>query len=80
MVEFTAAILAHLVISGYKGLKVENNGDYVVIEPVTDVDAIEPIRGNNAYTIPISDHKTLEMTKKILLLDMNFYIDSKFIQ
>lgn len=80
MVEFTPAILAHLVMSGYRGLKVENTGDYVLVEPVSNIDSLEEMSGNNAYTIPIWDHQAVEMTKKVLLLDMNFYIDSKFIQ
>ncbi len=80
MVEFTAAILAHLSISGYKGLKVQNNGKFALIEPVMDIDSIEEMSGNKAYTIPIGDHKTLEMTRQVLLLNMNFYIEQKFIQ
>lgn len=80
MVEFTPAILAHLFISGYKGLKVRNNGKYALIEPVMNVDSIEEMSGNNAYTIPIGDHKAMEMTKQVLKLNMNFYIDQKFIR
>lgn len=81
MVEFTPAILAHLVISGYKGLKVENtNGKYVIIEPTTDVDSIEEMTGNNSYIIPICDHQAVEMTGKVLLLDLKFFIDEKYIE
>ncbi len=29
---------------------------------------------------PIGDHKALEMTRQVLKLNMNFYIDQKFIQ
>ena len=79
MVEFTPAILAHLVTLGYKGLKLQNNSKYVLIEPVMDIDSIEEMFGNNAYTISIEDHQTLEMTRKVLMLNMNFYIDRKFI-
>lgn len=80
MVEFTPAILAHLFVSGYKGLKVRNNGKDVLVEPIMDIDSIEEMSGNNAYTISITDHRALEMIRKVLLLNMNFYIDQKFIQ
>jgi hypothetical protein len=81
MVEFTPAILAHLAICGYKGLKVENRNNYVVIEPVTDIDSIESFNQNNAYAIPICSSEALEMTGRIFLLEnLKFYIDSKFIE
>jgi hypothetical protein len=81
MVEFTPAILAHLIIVGYKALKVENRNDYVVIEPLMDADAIENFTSNNAYAIPVGDHQAYEMAGRIFLLpDLKFYIDKEFIE
>jgi hypothetical protein len=80
MVEFNYAILAHLILCGYTALKVENNGNYVIIEPLMDYDEDEEFAGNNAYAIPISDEQAREMAGEILLLDLKFYIDSKFIE
>jgi len=80
-VEFTGAILAHLLYKGYKSLKVENLQKYSIIEPIRDLAIHESsMANNNAYIIPIGEHQAYELTKKVLQLDMNFYIDVKFIQ
>ena len=80
MVEFTPAILSHLVMFGYKNLKVENFKDYAVVEPLNDSDVIESFKQNNAYAISIFSREALKITKRIFLLDMKFYIQEKFIQ
>jgi hypothetical protein len=80
MVEFSPAILSHLVSCGYKNLKVENFKDYTVVEPLREKDLPEPFKENNAYAISIFGKQALEMTKRIFLLEMKFYIDERFIQ
>lgn len=79
LVEFSPAILMHLIIGGYKTLKVENNGRYVLIEPIRNADLTGNMSGNNAYLMPIDDPKAIERTKEVLSLDIKFYINKHFI-
>ncbi len=77
MVEFTPAILARILLSGFKGLVLENRNDYTVIEPVINVDIPIP---EKAYTIRIDNERCRKMINEILSLNMKFYIDEQFVK